>query len=190
MRHKDDNKRDNIFNAAIQLINDQGLSQASISKIAKLAEVSASTIYVYFENKEDMLNKLYLRVKKNMSVEVFHNHDDSISIQLAYQHAMRNYVNFVLTHQDEFLFAEQFSNSPLLHHLSRTEGAHLFQRLFNLLEKGKDELIFKQVDAGLLHMFMFNPLMQYFKEYFGGRIELEQNRIDEIIQMTWDAMKA
>ncbi|WP_026281187.1 TetR/AcrR family transcriptional regulator [Paenibacillus massiliensis] len=190
MRHKDDNKRENIFNAAIQLINDQGLSQASMSKIAKQAGVSASTIYVYFENKEDMLNKLYICIKKDMSLEVFHNYDDSISIQSAFEHALRNYVKFVLSHKDEFLFAEQFSNSPLLNKLSRTEGAHLFQPLFNLFEKGKDEHVFKQVDAGLLHMFMFNPVMHYFKEYFGGRIQLEQNRIDEIIQMTWDAMKA
>ncbi|MDB4867155.1 MAG: TetR family transcriptional regulator [Cohnella sp.] len=39
-----------------------------MSKIAKKAGVSASTIYVYFENKEDMLNKLYLSIKKKMSL--------------------------------------------------------------------------------------------------------------------------
>lgn len=190
MRHKDNNKKENIFLASIQLVNEQGLSQASMSKIAKQAGVSASTIYVYFENKEDMLNKLYLNIKKEMSLQVFQNYDDSISIQSAFELALKNYIEFVKTHRDEFLFAEQFSNSPLLHKPTQAEAALLFQKLFNLFEKGKDQYIFKQVDSSLLHMFMFNPVMQYFKEYFGHRVELKQSRIDEIIRMTWDAVKA
>lgn len=35
MRHKDENKSERIFNASIQLINELGLSEASMSKIAK-----------------------------------------------------------------------------------------------------------------------------------------------------------
>lgn len=190
MRHKDENKRERIFNAAIQLINEYGLSETSMSKIAKKANVSASTIYVYFENKEDMLNKLYLSIKKDMSLAVFHNYDESITIQSAFEHALKNFSDFILSHKDEFLFAEQFSNSPLLHKLSLMEGASLFEPLFKLYEKGKSERVFKQVDTSLLHMFTFNPTMQYVKEVFGGRIELEQDRLDELVQMTWDAIKA
>jgi AcrR family transcriptional regulator len=190
MRHKDENKNESIFNAAIQLINEHGLSETSMSKIAKKAGVSASTIYVYFENKEDMLNKLYLNVKKKMSLEVLHNYDDSISLQSAFEHALKKYINFILTNKEEFLFIEQFANSPLLHKLSRKEGLDLFEPIFSLLEKGKSQNIFKQVDTGLLHMFMFIPAMQYVKEYFGGRIELEQESLNELIHMTWDALKA
>ncbi|SFE23552.1 transcriptional regulator, TetR family [Paenibacillus algorifonticola] len=190
MRHKDENKSESIFKAAIHLINEHGLSETSMSKIAKKAGVSASTIYVYFENKEDMLNKLYLSVKKKMSLEVFYNYDDSISLQSAFEHALRKFINFIVTNKEEFLFIEQFSNSPLLHKLSLKEGIELFEPIFSLLEKGKSQNIFKQVDTGLLHMFMFNPSMQYVKEYFGGRIELKQDTLNELIQMTWDALKA
>ncbi|MEY2194631.1 TetR/AcrR family transcriptional regulator [Neobacillus sp. BF23-41] len=42
-----------------------------MSKIAEKSNVSSSTIYVYFENKEDMLNKLYLTFKKKMSQRIF-----------------------------------------------------------------------------------------------------------------------
>ncbi|KRE34643.1 TetR/AcrR family transcriptional regulator [Paenibacillus sp. Soil522] len=190
MRHKDENKSESIFNAAIQLINEHGLSETSMSKIAKKAGVSASTIYVYFENKEDMLNKLYLSVKKKMSLEVFYNFDDSISLQTAFENALRKFLNFILTNKDEFLFIEQFSNSPLLHKLSQKEGIDLFEPLFNLFEKGKSQNVFKQVDTNLLHLFMFNPAVQYVKGYFGGQTELKQENLDELIQMCWDALKA
>ncbi|MFB5265625.1 TetR/AcrR family transcriptional regulator [Paenibacillus enshidis] len=190
MRHKDEKKSESIFKAAIQLINEIGLSDASMSKIAKKAGVSASTIYVYFENKEDMLNKLYLSIKKKMSLEVFYNYDDSISIRAAFDHALRQFINFILTNKDEFLFVEQFSNSPLLHKLSLKEGIDLFEPIFNLFEKGKSQKVFKQVDTSLLHMFMFNPAMQYAKGYFGGQMELKEESVNELIQMCWDAVKA
>ena len=49
MRHKDENKNESIFQAAIDLINEIGLAETSMSKIAKKAKkanVSSSTIYV------------------------------------------------------------------------------------------------------------------------------------------------
>lgn len=190
MRHKDETKSENIFNAAIQLINEHGLSEISMSKIAKKAGVSSSTIYVYFENKEDMLNKLFLNVKKRMSLELLHHYDDSIPLQSVFEDALKRYTQYILTHKDDFLFIEQFANSPLLHKLSRKEGLELFEPIFNLLEKGKSQNVFKQIDTNLLHMFMFLPTMQYVKDYFGGRIELSQDNLNELVQMTWDALKA
>ncbi|NQX68424.1 TetR/AcrR family transcriptional regulator [Paenibacillus alba] len=190
MRHKDENKSESIFNAAIQLINEIGLSETSMSKIAKKAGVSASTIYVYFENKEDMLNKLYLSVNKKMCLEVYSNYDDSISIQTAFHHTLTKFINYILTNKDEFLFIEQFSNSPLLHKISRKEEDELFEPICSLFEKGKIQNVFKQVDMSLLQMFMFYPAVQYAKEYFGGRMALKEESVNELIQMTWDAVKA
>jgi len=45
MRYKDDNKKEKIIMVAIQLINEVGLAEISMSKIAKKAGVSAGTIY-------------------------------------------------------------------------------------------------------------------------------------------------
>ena len=71
MRHKDENKRLSIYNAAMEVVNTSGVEKASMSKIANAAGVSASTIYVYFENKSDMINKLYLMVKEELGTSLF-----------------------------------------------------------------------------------------------------------------------
>ncbi|WP_445671284.1 TetR/AcrR family transcriptional regulator [Paenibacillus sp. FSL K6-2862] len=71
MRNRDDNKVEAIFDATIQLINEIGFSETSISKIAKRASVSAATIYIYHENKEDPLYKTYLKIKGKMSEKMF-----------------------------------------------------------------------------------------------------------------------
>lgn len=40
-----------------------------MSKIAKTTGLSAATLYVYYENKEDMFRKVYMDVKKQMIEE-------------------------------------------------------------------------------------------------------------------------
>ena len=67
MRYKDEHKKEAIYEATILLLNKEGFSSTSMSKIAKHAGVSASTIYIYFKNKDDMLKKLYLDTKPELS---------------------------------------------------------------------------------------------------------------------------
>ena len=67
MRTRDQAKYDSIVEATITLTNKLGIDGISISKIAKKAKVSPATIYIYFENKEDLFTKLYVDIRKKMS---------------------------------------------------------------------------------------------------------------------------
>ena len=50
MRVKDELKQDALFNATVKLVNEIGFVASSVSKIAKEADISPATIYVYYEN--------------------------------------------------------------------------------------------------------------------------------------------
>lgn len=67
MRRKDENKKAAITNAIVRLINEIGFANISMSKIAKSTGISPATLYVYYENKEDMFRKVYMDVKKQMT---------------------------------------------------------------------------------------------------------------------------
>ena len=67
MRSLDLEKRKAVCQSAVRLINQLGFDGVSIAKIAKDAKVSPATIYIYFENKEDMLKQLYLELKQDMA---------------------------------------------------------------------------------------------------------------------------
>jgi AcrR family transcriptional regulator len=51
MRLKDETKKSAIRSATIRVVNKLGLEGASVSKIAKEADISAASIYTYFEIK-------------------------------------------------------------------------------------------------------------------------------------------
>ncbi|OLO27822.1 TetR family transcriptional regulator [Alkalihalophilus pseudofirmus] len=52
-------KYDQIIEAAVKIIAENGYHHAQVSKIAKEAGVADGTIYLYFKNKEDILISLF-----------------------------------------------------------------------------------------------------------------------------------
>jgi len=52
-------KRERILGAAIQVFAEKGFFQAKISEIASVARVADGTIYLYFDNKDDLLIQVF-----------------------------------------------------------------------------------------------------------------------------------
>lgn len=66
MRRRDDEKERRIKDAVIELMLEEGFHGTSISKIARKAEVSPATVYIYYESKEDMLQNIYLEYSEEV----------------------------------------------------------------------------------------------------------------------------
>src|SRR6202012_1960987 len=60
MRPKNLEKEEAIRTMALQIIADEGLENLSMQKLAKAANISPRTIYLKYENKEDLLIKLFI----------------------------------------------------------------------------------------------------------------------------------
>lgn len=81
MRHKDENKQDAIIKATIKLVNEIGFVASSVAKIAKEANVSPATIYIYYKNKEDLLVSTYIDIKQKLSTAIIKDFDESQPIR-------------------------------------------------------------------------------------------------------------
>ncbi len=55
-----------ILNAADTIMHEEGLESLSISKVAKKAKVAKGTVYLYFEDKEEIIGNLAIRARKLM----------------------------------------------------------------------------------------------------------------------------
>ena len=53
-------KKERIFEAAHEILGEQGFYGLSIAMVAKKAKVAAGTIYRYFSDKDDLVRQLYL----------------------------------------------------------------------------------------------------------------------------------
>ncbi|MDF2926553.1 MAG: TetR family transcriptional regulator [Paenibacillaceae bacterium] len=190
MRHKDENKSEAIFQATVQLLNEIGFSDISMSKIARRANVSSATIYVYFANKEDMLGKLYIKAKEKMGRQAVEGLLDSMSMQAVCERYMRNSMKFILDNPDYFMFLEQFATSPLMDKLCLEDIALLFAPLHELMEKGKRQGELKPLATLLLLAYCYLPVAQLAKAHFKGQLEATEELLQQIIRMSWDAVRA
>jgi AcrR family transcriptional regulator len=65
-----DFRTDQILEAARRVIGEIGFAEASIDRIAEAAGVARSTLYVYFDGKEDLLNQCIAQLRVGLGERV------------------------------------------------------------------------------------------------------------------------
>ncbi len=188
MRRRDDKKHEAICNASLNLINSIGFAETSMSKIAKVAKVSPATIYTYFENKEDLLNQVYLLTKRKLRNGVLEGVNSNLEVEAAIKFILKNTFNYCINHPEFFTFHEQFANSPLINRVNVEEAYSYYKPIFDLLERGKKENIIKNIPDDIINAFTFFPMMQLAKGHLSGHFVLSKKDITTVVDLAWDAI--
>jgi AcrR family transcriptional regulator len=69
-------RRQQIMVAAKRVFSQRSFNKATMEDIAKEAELSPGTIYLYFKNKEELFASLSLRILQYMSIRLEHVHNE------------------------------------------------------------------------------------------------------------------
>ena len=70
-------RRQQIIVAAKRIFKEKGFGRATMEDIAKEAELSPGTLYLYFKNKEDLYASLSLRILQYLGIRIEHVDRDS-----------------------------------------------------------------------------------------------------------------
>lgn len=183
-------KRIALLNATLHLVNNNGFHDAPMSKIAKMADVSPATIYIYFENKQDLINKLYLETKASFSKYAFKDYLTSLSVKTGFELIWRNIAYFKLNQVEEANFLSQCDNiSTMVDEKSRQEGLKNLQPLLDLWERGQKEGIIKPISPYLLYAYAIYPLAFLMKMQHRNDFELCEDNLTEAFESAWNAIK-
>ncbi len=116
MRSRDENKELAIRDKALEMIARDGFGGFSMQKLARAAHVSPATLYIYFLNREDLLNKLYIHVQETFIHVTLEGFDPKLSFEQGLWIQWKNRLRFILKYPMYYQFYEQFRNSPLILH--------------------------------------------------------------------------
>lgn len=177
MRKRDDEKEKSIKEAVIKLILEEGFHGTSISKIAKMAGVSPATVYIYFENKEIMLQDIY----NEYAEEIFDYLLDHIRQEMhgrqMIEILIRSYYNYISENKEIFSFVEQFSNCPsLVNRCSANKGVC---KINSLMLEMKNKQMIKNYSNDNLIALMFYPV----KAIAGDKCKNETERAEQLREM-------
>ena len=189
MRTKDDKKKAALFKATVKLVNEIGFVASSVSKIAKEAAISPSTIYVYYQNKEDLLVSIYIDIKIDISEAMLQNFNDSLPIRDILKNTWHGMFDYISKNRSNYQYVEQFANSPYSTLVDKDALDEHFIPLITVVRSGIEQKIIKNVDRNLLAAFLFHPISRLANPYLCQGHELDENAIDTAFSMAWDAIK-
>lgn len=189
MRQLDENKRKKIAEAAIRLIVTEGFAATSMHKIAKEAKVAASTIYLYFENKEDMLIKVYLMVKRDFSDHMLRGFQADMPIREGVKLLALNMAGYFQENPLNGSFMDQFENSALIPPVYREQAMVHFQPAIILVERGIKEKVLKDVSCMLIGAFILYPMVNQVKKANREGTKVSKKEMEQMFELVWDAIR-
>jgi len=182
-------KRNALIKATIDLVNNNGFHATPMSKIAKMANVSPATIYLYFENKQDLVNKTYIQVKAIYTDYAFQTYNESMSVKKGFEIIWRRIADFKLIECENAMFLAQCDNTPMIDEQSRQEGIKHLQPLLDLWARGKKEGIIQPMSDYLLYAYSINPLSFLMMSEKRGAFQLDKTHLEEAYQAAWNSIK-
>ena len=182
-------KRNALIKATIKLVNNSGFHATPMSKVAKMANVSPATIYLYFENKQDLVNQTYLEVKTKYTDFVFKTYNENTSVKTGFELIWRRIAEFNINECEHSFFLSQCNNTPIIDEHSREEGIRHLQPLLDLWKRGKEEGVIKPFSDYILYTYSINPLSSLMMAQKQGQFQLTKEHIEDAFLAAWDSIK-
>jgi AcrR family transcriptional regulator len=113
MRIRDENKIVAIRQHALEMIVNEGFEGFSMQKLAKAAGVSPATIYIYFEDKEDLILQLYKEESNKFFSAIIEDFDPELDFAAGLKIQWLNRAKYAIANPKTAHFMEHISYTPL-----------------------------------------------------------------------------
>lgn len=188
MTDKNTDKRTALLSATLDLVSNHGFHNAPMAKIAKLADVSAGTIYNYFSNKQDLVDSLYLHVKDEFTNAAFQGYDKEKPVKEGIKLIWFNMIEYKMSNQKQANFLSQCENSQVISEKVREKALQHLQPLLELWERGQEEGVIKDVSPYLLYAYAVYPLSFFVAVEKRDEFHLSQEMQQQSFEMAWSAI--
>jgi AcrR family transcriptional regulator len=181
-------KREMIIHTAMKLLTDNGVQATPMSAIAKAADTGMGTIYNYFPTKEDLINEIYMYIKRE-SFKTLMLPTSEESIKKRFDHFYRSMILYFIKYPLQFRFMDQFQSSPILTDKTRKDGRETAAMFMTMIERGQNEGIFKPIPFNELTHFLSGGVFGFIRWVMNEKIPLTETLLDTQIRLAWDTVK-
>lgn len=170
MRPKNLEMENAIRTVALQIIAEEGLENLTMQKLAKAVNISPRTIYIKYENKEDLLIKLFIEevlgAYEKATLEDF---DPNVEFAEGVEKLWSNVFNYLKNNRHAFALIQYGKSSPLLNKAYKDQnirqGDH-FKPVHLFLKRHVQKGIINDFPIDVYRALLFSPLLDLVNEYF------------------------
>lgn len=168
MRTRDENKVEAIYQKALEMIVNEGFEGLSMQKLAKAAEISPATIYIYFKDKEDMLLQLHKREMDRYFTFILKDFDPEMDFATGLAAQWKGRANYIIEHPDRAHFMEHFTFTPLLAKSVKLRDPRYKQIMHRFINKAIENKELVQMPFEVYWSVAFSPLYNLVKYHKAG----------------------
>jgi hypothetical protein len=180
MRVRDEQKEQLIRQKAMEMIVRDGFDGLSMQKLARAAKVSPATIYIYFRDRDDLIQQISVAEVDRMMESTFVGFNTGMSFSKGLQKQWENRMRYWLDNPLQARFMEQIRHSPI--------GVKVFKKVKKEFSLKMGEFVHGAIERGevlklpleVYWSMAFAPLYQLIKYHLDGHgLRHEKFLLDE-----------
>lgn len=188
MRTKDEQKLKAIFDATVRLTATIGIAGLKMTLIAKEAKIATGTIYLYYKNKQELLNAVYTNLKSEGIFSVIEK-TDHLPVQIQLFKLWEVAFEYQVIHNSKSIFIEQFKLSPLISPENKAMEEDSMLYLHKTIDEAKRCGIVKPIDNAIIISIILGFLKQLAVQATSGVLKINEELMHQCYAICWDAIK-
>ncbi|MCK8066365.1 MULTISPECIES: TetR/AcrR family transcriptional regulator [Cobetia] len=204
MRHRDEHKQQALLEATLHEVAEHGFAVTSVARIARAAGMSPGTLYLYYRDKDDLLEATFREVSRRIiavAIEAFQAEPAealeaepsplSPAAQQLKSALCRVWNALVALGRRQpalFLFHDQFLHSSHMQDALRVANQERAAPLLDAFALGQQSGILKQIDLALIEVFMFRSIYSLLQGSSCQLPAISDASFDQAFEMAWDAI--
>lgn len=186
---RDEKKIEEIFKATLKLVIRTGFSGLKMADVAREAKLATGTLYIYFQNKEELINATFIETKKKIAAVILDDQNAAATYFETFRKTWNSYFTFCLKHPEYMLFVEQFIYSGFITENIKTKAESFFEDFNTFLKQGQEQNMLKAHDIELLKAQLMGPIHETIKISVNKKISLNETTIDQCFDMAWQSVR-
>ncbi|WP_404325272.1 TetR/AcrR family transcriptional regulator [Cobetia sp. UIB-001] len=204
MRHRDEHKQQALLEATLHEVAEHGFAVTSVARIARAAGMSPGTLYLYYRDKDDLLEATFREVSRRIiavaieafqaePAEAFEAEPSPLSpaaqqLKSALCRVWNALVALGRRQPALFLFHDQFLHSSHMQDALRVANQERAAPLLDAFAQGQQSGILKQIDLALIEVFMFRSIYSLLQGSSCQLPAISDASFDQAFEMAWDAI--
>ncbi len=195
MRVRDENKERLIKQKAMEMIVKHGFDGLSMQKLAKVAKVSPATIYIYFKDREDLIEQIAIEEVNNMTALTLKGFSPTMSFEKGLKKQWQNRADYWMNNPLHARFMEQVRFSPIgfkVHKKVKKEFADIMHQFVSNAIKNNE---LNPMKTEIFWSVAYAPLYQLIKFHLDGKglrhdaFELDKKILNQTFKLVIKALQ-
>ena len=189
VRGKMREKKVAIYQAALRRVNRVGYGGLTMQELAKDAKLATGTVYLYFENKEDLVNEIIMDTKSEMMETIYKDTEENEPLYPYFKKIVSNYLDYGTTHTDKIIFLEQFYRSEFLTNETRSSLKEIWMPFFQYLCAPRNEMLLKDSNKEIMLSGFEGAIRQIIMKINSSNLPYTKLLRDQIVDMLWSSIR-